>query len=107
MHAFFNVLFHIDALETALQYHKMAGERLPYAAPISKLSQSTSSRKSDVESVTVTGKSLTPSELKRIVRKISSIDLPEDVLFVAVSMFDENGVSQIVLLLLMTLSLHH
>ncbi|GMR48333.1 hypothetical protein PMAYCL1PPCAC_18528, partial [Pristionchus mayeri] len=59
--AFFNVLFHIDALEAALHFHKMAGM------------------------------SMSARDLERIIKKISDVDLPEDVVFVAVTIFDENG----------------
>ncbi|GMT25072.1 hypothetical protein PFISCL1PPCAC_16369, partial [Pristionchus fissidentatus] len=59
--AFFNVLFHIDALEAALHFHRMAGM------------------------------SMSARDLERIIKKISDVDLPEDVVFVAVTIFDENG----------------
>ncbi|KAF8372456.1 micu-1, partial [Pristionchus pacificus] len=59
--AFFNVIFHIDALEAALHFHKMAGM------------------------------SMSARDLERIIKKISNVDLPEDVVFVAVTIFDENG----------------
>lgn len=59
--AFFNVLFHIDALEAALTFHKMAGM------------------------------SVSTRDLERIIKKISHVDLPEDVLFVASTIFDSNS----------------
>lgn len=80
MQAFFNVIFHIDALEAALHFHKMAGEE--------------KNRPFNHDPFLSAGMSMSARDLERIIKKISNVDLPEDVVFVAVTIFDENGVSE-------------
>jgi len=79
---FFNFIYHIDKVDLALHFYKLAGKSLS-----KELIQA--SRKVLEPPVFFH----LPSFLQRVARKITGVELSDTVVNVVVALFDENGVS--------------